>query len=232
MIYLFLLMMTACHSLDLPDGPAPTTFFEEVPENKSKIPEEEISPGDHDGGENPIPENNSEIPEEEISVGEETPILKPDGKVRFTEVVTDPQQDWNDSSGGNGILFDAVVGNGKIGSTDEWIEIKNQSSGPVNLVDWRIEMKDGTDESDLLKNGQLLFSDESNLENFQSNDFLVFGNPSGDMKNEIQLQLFNSENQLIDEIFVEDGNAGDFLEESVQLNDENIWIKGIATPLE
>jgi hypothetical protein len=63
------------------------------------------------------------------------------------EVLTDPKQDWNDTAGG-GTAFDATPGNGTIGSTDEYIELKNVSGSPQSLEGWALEMIDGSDAFD------------------------------------------------------------------------------------
>jgi hypothetical protein len=53
----------------------------------------------------------------------------PGGSLLITEMVLSPQQDWNDSSGGNGVPFDAVPGGGTINSDDIWIELSGGVSG-------------------------------------------------------------------------------------------------------
>ena len=55
-------------------------------------------------------------------------------QIVINEIVTDPQQDWNDSEGGDGIPFNNVPGNGTITPTDEWIELLNTGSEAVDLT--------------------------------------------------------------------------------------------------
>lgn len=152
--------------------------------------------------------------------------------VHFTEVVTDPQQDWNDTAGGNGIVFDSLVGNGTIGTTDEWIEIKNGRDETVDLTLWRLEMMDGTDAAELFSSSSasLVFFGEGDVDNFQPDEFLVVGNPAGDMKNAVTLQLFDETSFLVDELVIDDANAAGVDDESYQLLDDGNWGMGEATP--
>lgn len=152
-------------------------------------------------------------------------------EVHFTEVVTDPQQDWNDTLGGNGIAFDVTFGSGTVGTTDEWIEIKNGREESVDLTGWRIEMKDGSDETELLSTGDsvYLFSDGGSFSLFQPDEFLVIGDPDGDLKNTITLELFNDEEELVDQLVIDDANASGIEDESYQLSEDGLWEMGEAT---
>lgn len=166
-------------------------------------------------------------------VAEIAPVMggEHSGRVRFTEVVVDPQRDWNDTEGGNGLPFDIEYGRGTIGSTDEWLELHNRSDQAVDLSQWRIEMRDGSDETESFSGGRatLNFSSGGNIELFSPDERLVIGNPQGDMKNLIHLQLINEFDSIEDEIFVDDGNADDVFDESVALSDDDEWMKGEAT---
>ncbi len=51
-------------------------------------------------------------------------VNSPSGGIVITEMVLDPQQDWNDSAGGNGIPFDATPGSGAVDADDIWVEIR------------------------------------------------------------------------------------------------------------
>ena len=53
------------------------------------------------------------------------------GGVCINEVVTTPQEDWNDSAGGNEIPFDSVPGNGTINDADQWLELACIDFRPV-----------------------------------------------------------------------------------------------------
>ncbi len=152
--------------------------------------------------------------------------------VHFTEVVTDPQQDWNDSTDGDGIAFNSIPGSGTVGSTDEWIEIKNSRDVSVDLTGWSLAMNDGTDVTDAFSSSTSLFifSDGGSLTDFQSGESLVIGNPPGDMKNTITLALYDSSNDLVDELNIDDSNADDPSNESYQLLDDDSWTMGEASP--
>lgn len=156
----------------------------------------------------------------------------PPDRVRITEIVTDPQQDWSDSAAGNAIAFDSFPGNGAASATDEWIEVKNDTEDVVNLTGWRMEMLDGSDESVVLgtMNTHLFFSDGGSVSEFAPEEFLVVGNPPGEMNNAIVVRLYDAEDALVDELEVEDGNSSGLDDESYQLNEENFWERGFATP--
>ncbi|MBI2338779.1 MAG: lamin tail domain-containing protein [Deltaproteobacteria bacterium] len=153
------------------------------------------------------------------------------GDVHFTEVVTDPRQDWNDSSGGDGFLFNSMPGTGTVGSTDEWIEIQNGREESVDLTGWRLEMNDGTDATELFSSpsASLNFFAGGDVDNFQPDEFLVIGNPAGDMKNTITLELFNDSDEEIDSLTIDDANATGISDESYQLMDDGNWGMGEAT---
>lgn len=152
-------------------------------------------------------------------------------KVHFNEVVTDPQQDWNDSSGGDGIVFNPFPGKGTVGSTDEWIELKNESGETVNASEWKVLMRDGTDEEQLLNDPALaiLFSDGGNLGEWNDSELLILGNPKGDMKNSLTLELFDDGGELVDQVIVENADASSSLDESFQLNEDFLWQQGNAS---
>lgn len=152
-------------------------------------------------------------------------------EVHFTEVVTDPQQDWNDTAGGNGVGFDSIVGNGTIGTTDEWIEVKNGRDETVDLTLWRLEMLDGTDAVELFSSpsASLIFHGGGAVDHFQPDEFLVIGNPAGDLKNSVTLQMFNEADSLVDELVIDDANAAGLDDESYQLLDDGTRGMGEAT---
>lgn len=151
--------------------------------------------------------------------------------IYFSEVVTDPQQDWNDTLGGNGISFDSIAGSGTIGTTDEWIEIKNGRERTVDLTSWRIEMIDGTDTTEFFATPQasLVFSGLSAVDYFETDTTLVIGNPAGDMKNTILLQLIDETENIVDELQVDDANADSLTAESYQSDENGEWNMFSAT---
>ena len=52
--------------------------------------------------------------------------------VEITEIVPTPFRDWNDSEP-NGEPFDSFPGKGTVSSADEWIELVNKSSVPIDI---------------------------------------------------------------------------------------------------
>ena len=116
--------------------------------------------------------------------------------VVINEVVTDPQQDWNDSSGGDGVSFNATVGSGSITDTDEWLELYNAGSTAIDLTSstgWVLTITDSsTDTLNFLSSTStaiFVFSNGGSLNNFQAGEYLVIGNPPGTMNNDVYLVL-------------------------------------------
>jgi len=173
---------------------------------------------------------NTEIEQETTPLIEEQSIIH----VRFTEVVTDPQKDWNDTMDGDGILFNKIVGYGTVGSTDEWIELYNDGNLNIDMTGWTLQMLDGTDETEILASSKatFLFSEEGSLTNFQVGEIMVLGNPTGDMKNTITLKLLDEDGDVIDSLEVPDGNATGITDESYQVEEDGNWSMGMAEPLE
>ena len=170
------------------------------------------------------------LPSENGVVEPDTGVAGRSGMI-ITEVVTDPQRDWNDSSGGNGILFDSISGTGTIGSSDEWIELSNRSEDPVSLKDWRIEMIDGSDATEVFSQpaSTFQFSPGGSLDSVLPGEFLVIGNPPGDMKNTLLLRLIDNEETVVDEVNIEDANASGIFDETYQWNDDEGWKMGEAS---
>lgn len=160
-----------------------------------------------------------------VSSEDETPAIEvPEfnwQRVLISEIVVDPQADHGDSSGGNGIPFDATPGTGTIGSTDEYIELYNGSENSVNLTGWSLLMADGTDVTQSLDQASL-FSLGGTVTEFQSGEFLVVGNPDGDMKNAISVTLFDDAASLVDSVTLDDANA-DNLTNEAWMRAENGW---------
>jgi len=154
-------------------------------------------------------------------------------QIRITEVITDPQHDWNDSSGGNGVPFDAFFGDGTIGSNDEWVELKNISSDVINLKDWMLNFVDGTDEYFLFseEDASILFSNGGSVSEFESQEMLVVTDIPGDMKNKIELILLDDQQLVVDDVFIEDGNAISAEDESVVFDLDKNVSKSAATIL-
>jgi PKD repeat protein len=149
----------------------------------------------------------------EFSVSRTSPPQAP--KVVINEIVTDPQQDWNDSAGGNGVEFDAIPGNGAITDTDEWVELFNAGTEPVNLSGWTIELINGTNVTlNFSSTGGMVlrFSAGGSAANFQAGEYLVIGNPPGAINNDVFIVLKDETGAVVDKVeigddFENDGNG-------------------------
>jgi hypothetical protein len=136
-------------------------------------------------------------------------------KVVINEIVSDPQQDWNDSGGGNGIEFDNMPGNGTITETDEWVELFNAGTQAVNLIaanGWTIEFINGTNEIFNFANPGttvLRFSAGGSVTNFQPGEFVVIGNPPGAINNNVYLVLKDESGAMIDDVEIGNDFEGD-----------------------
>ena len=121
-----------------------------------------------------------------------TPTAAMPGSILINEVSTDPQQDWNDSEGGNAVPFDDMAGSGTIGTTDEWIELLNAGLEVINLSTWALHMIDTTPATLFFADPGatlLRFSNGGTVNNFQPGEYLTIGNPPGSMNNDVFLVL-------------------------------------------
>lgn len=175
------------------------------------------------GPSTPVTDNQSDV-EAVIEFPERTGVI-------ITEVVTDPQRDWNDTDGGNSVAFDRFPGTGTIGSSDEWIELENSSVETMSLKDWRLEMLDGSDATEFFSqpSSTLQFSLGGTVESFLPGEFLVLGNPPGDMKNTLLLRLIDDQEQIVDEIDIPDANADGIFDEAWQWSDDEGWKQDEST---
>ncbi|MBN1553088.1 Ig-like domain-containing protein [bacterium] len=158
-----------------------------------------------------------------------------EGGVVINEVVVDPQQDWNDSEGGDGIPFNSIPGTGSLTTSDEWIEIYNASNQTFDLTNWILEMVDTTPETHIIGSGsgtEVLYPATSTLSNFTPGSYLIIGNPLGSNNNDCFFVLKNSLGVTVDKVEIgddpegdgdgdgapdsgEDGNADDITNESI-----------------
>jgi hypothetical protein len=138
------------------------------------------------------------------------------GLVLINEVVTDPQQDWNDNSGGDRIIFNNVPGNGSVTDADEWIELYNAGTTAINLqagTGWTLTMTDSaTFTINFLSasgTSVFVFSNGGSLTNFQPGEYLVIGNPPDAMNNDVYLALRDPNGALIDDVEIGDNPEAD-----------------------
>jgi hypothetical protein len=138
-----------------------------------------------------------------------------EGRLTINEVVTDPQQDWDDSGGGNGQPFDATPGVGnedEITADDEWIEIYNGTGSPIDITGYRLVMTDSSTHTEVLGDhtGAVeVYSPGSSSGYFQPGGYLVVGNPADQMNNAVYVQLYDAEDRLIDAVEIGDDPAQD-----------------------
>lgn len=212
--------------------------------------EEDVESEASEGGGEPMEGDSTEDSEkgEEGETEDTGGTFELAGHVVINEVVVDPQQDWGESSGGDGIPFNEIPGSGSITGSDEWIELFNATTEAVDLTGWSIHMLDGTDEVDLLGEGSgtELWSDPtSSIERFQPQTFLVVGNPVGDNKNEVVIELRNELGELVDRVRIgveggleQDGNATGLEDEAIARHTDGIdtddessdFVRQAATP--
>lgn len=124
------------------------------------------------------------------------------GEVVITEVVTDPQQNWSDSSGAAGAPYDATPAAGTpVRTLDQWVEVYNASGCPVDLRDWNLLMINSPTREEIRAlndpRGHLTFSAGSSLEVLAANGYLIIGDPALDqtvggslLPNQTALQLW------------------------------------------
>lgn len=135
------------------------------------------------------------------------------GRLRLSEVVADPQTDWNQD--------------GKVTTGDEFVEIANPTPGTVDLTGWRLFLNDTTPVTWTLS-GTLAPGERR-----------AFINPPGEVNNHAHVALLDSAGSLVDEVRygkwggnvagVPDADAQSRLDESLRRNGD-AWSRGHATP--
>jgi hypothetical protein len=143
--------------------------------------------------------------------------------VILNEICTDAQQDWNHSSGGPGAPFTNTPGTDptSLSSSDEWIELLVSPSltQNIDLTGYTIEVFNGpnndttpvqitelTDSKVLLNEIQFFSSAAATLASVPKGAFVVVGNPTGSMNNDVYVVLRDSTGLILDEVEI-GGNA-------------------------
>lgn len=127
--------------------------------------------------------------------------------MRISELIVDPQQDWSDEQG---VPWAEPPGSGSVGSGDEYIELVNVSAATVDLRGWRIEMLDGTDavivigETNVAVRATPAWVDVSAVPPCA---VLVFGDPPGQMNNEIVVRLVRPDGLVVDRMHLTSSSA-------------------------
>lgn len=162
----------------------------------------------------------------------ELPTLPDFNRVMITELVTDPQQDHNDTSGGDSVPFNPEPGHGTVGSTDEYIEVVNGTESPVDLTGWSLSMLDGSDVIQSIDEAgwDIYFNAQGDVSSFNAGEVLVLGNPEGDLKNTVTVELRDGAGELRDSVFVEDGNAQSLTDEAFLIDNTGAWGRDTASP--
>jgi hypothetical protein len=130
---------------------------------------------------------------------ETDPLKMP--RLVISELVTDPQSDHSESSGGNGVAFDAIPGTGSITSSDEFIELRFLGDTQLDLRGFSILFIDTTPSEYIFgktKSGVLRFSPGSSLGALSPGGFVLLGNPPGALNNTIKIVLRNPYGVLYD----------------------------------
>jgi hypothetical protein len=136
----------------------------------------------------------------------------------ISEVVTDPQADHSENSGGNDAPYDLLPGDGTISSVDEFVEIFHTGSLPLDLTNYQLVFDDTTPsayEFGVSSGGVLLFSLGSSLDAFLPGGYALLGNPPGALNNRLDVSLRDASGSLVDLLEIEDGNASSTLDEAV-----------------
>jgi hypothetical protein len=131
------------------------------------------------------------------------------GSVLINEAVTWPKRDWSDTAGeGVGVSFDVHPGAGVPDLGDQWIELYNVSGSAVNLAGWTVTMTDSNPETQSIGGGRSVYrlSSGGSLAAFAAGGYLVVGDPTGIMSNNVVIELNDAWGALIDR--VEIGGAG------------------------
>ena len=148
------------------------------------------------------------------------PLALGEPLLRFTEVVTDPEQDHGESAGGNGIAFDGLPGTGTVSSVDEFIEVFNAGTEAVALAGWRIEFNDSSPavyEFGAGSSGVVRYSAGSTGTLLQPGGLVLVGNPPGSLNNRIDLRLRAPDGTVADEWSVAKGASTGPGDESILL---------------
>lgn len=136
----------------------------------------------------------------------------------ITEVVTDPQADHSENSGGDGVPYNLVPGSGTISSVDEFIEIHNAGGEIVDLTGYSLHFLDTTASVYVFGNAGsevLRFSAGSALDALLPGGYLLVGNPPGALNNRIDIVLRDKDNLELDLLEIADGNATGSADEAI-----------------
>ncbi|MEQ8714919.1 MAG: LamG-like jellyroll fold domain-containing protein [Cyclobacteriaceae bacterium] len=146
--------------------------------------------------------------------------------VLISEVITDPQQQWQES----GFADPSPGGAGPYDSDDDWVELYVTENN-LNLTNWSIEIIDGTNvEGSLFAGGAFAISNYNSLtggllQATDSGDFIILGEmTTGAMNPSAHIVLRDENGDVVDQVrFYASGEAGTgFNGNSDDINDESV----------
>ena len=137
--------------------------------------------------------------------------------VRLNEICGQPQQDWSDDEGGDGLPYSATPGTGTIDSDDEWIEIVNLRPGATDMSGYSVVLYRGTNliddpaaltPLDTLNSVVQVIGTGTGVADVRQNDRIVIGDPGGALPPDFWLELRDDSGVLIDTVEVGGNSAG------------------------
>lgn len=134
--------------------------------------------------------------------------------VRINELCADPLQDWNDSSGGDGLPFSPTPGTGMVSPADEWIELHNLRPGVSDLSGYSLVLYRGPSlyaepraRTALLSAFVRVFGAGANISDVRMGDRVVVGDPAGVMPPDFWIELRDASGVLVDVVEVGGNSA-------------------------
>lgn len=131
----------------------------------------------------------------------------------LSEIVADPQSDWN--------------GDGTVTASDEYVELANLADGPMDLSGWRLWLNDTT---------PVLWNLSGTI---APGDRLALVNPPGELNNNAHVALLAPDGAIVDEVRygrwkgndanVPDADAQHALNEALR-RVAGAWVRGHGTP--
>lgn len=156
-------------------------------------------------------------------------------KIVINEIVTSPKVKWSEGNFLNNIDFSTPS------SDDQFIEIKNIGNTTLDLTNWKIEVKDSTDQTILIQGDSInsfeYYSTGSSVNAFRPNDFLVIGNPSGVLSNtNLTIIIKDSNEKQYDKVEINSSKLISDLSSTLTINEsfsrqsDGSFLKTIGTP--
>ncbi len=123
------------------------------------------------------------------------------GAVVVNEVVSDPEQDWEDDGGP--LAFTGTAGVGAVGTGDEYVELKNTSGAGLDLTSCVLDMVDASREKfvfsvvdaagspyvRVFNADGTLAGGASMINSIPMGGYVLLGNPSGSLSNAIAVSV-------------------------------------------